>query len=89
MVTSTHEAHHSIFRHDGDLFPEVMKQVFGVVLGKASRVTVLSTDLTERRPMERRADSVLLAELLVEDQASKYVVVVEAQTDPDEDKRWS
>jgi hypothetical protein len=89
MVTSTHEAHHSIFRHDEDLFPEVMSQVFGVVLGRAGRVTVLSTDLTERRPQERRADSVILAELLVEDEKSKYIVVVEAQTEPDEAKRWS
>lgn len=89
MVTSAHEAHHSIFRHDEDLFPEVMSQVFGVVLGKAGRVTVLSTDLTERRPQERRADSVILAELLVEDEKSKYIVVVEAQTDPDEAKQWS
>jgi hypothetical protein len=89
MVTSTHEAHHSIFRHDKDLFPEVMGQVFGVVLGKAGQVTVLSTDLTERRPIERRADSVLLAELLVEDEKSKYIVVIEAQTDPDPEKKWS
>jgi hypothetical protein len=89
MVTGTHEAHHSIFRHDDDLFPEVMKQVFGVVLGKAAQVTCLSTDLTERQPLERRADSVLLAELLVEDEGSKYIVVVEAQTDPDDKKSWS
>lgn len=89
MVTSTHEAHHSIFRHDQDLFPEVMEQVFGVVLGKAGRVTCLSTDLNELRPMERRADSVLLAELLVEDEAGTYIVVVEAQTEPDEKKWWS
>ena len=89
MVTSTHEAHHSIFRHDEDLFPEVMEQVFGVVLGKAGRVTCLSTDLNELRPMERRADSVLLAELLVEQDAGTYIVVVEAQTDPDEKKWWS
>jgi hypothetical protein len=39
--------------------------------------------------MERRADSVLLAELLVEDEADKYIVVVEAQTEPDEKKWWS
>jgi hypothetical protein len=89
MVTGTHEAHHSIFRHDDDLFPEVMEQVFGVVLGKAAQVTCLSTDLTERQPLERRADSVLLAELLVEDEGSKYIVVVEAQTDPDDKKSWS
>ncbi|HXL93078.1 MAG TPA: hypothetical protein VN969_29475 [Streptosporangiaceae bacterium] len=82
MVTGTHEAHHGIFRHDDDLFPEVMEQVFGVVLGKAAQVTCLSTDLTERQPLERRADSVLLAELQVEDKGSKYIVVVEAQTDP-------
>jgi hypothetical protein len=89
MVTGTHEAHHSIFRHDDDLFPEVMEQVFGLVLGKAARVTCLSTDLTERQPLERRVDSVLLAELLVEDKGSKYIVVVEAQTDPDDKKWWS
>jgi hypothetical protein len=50
MVTGTHEAHHSIFRHDDDLFPEVMEQVFGLVLGKTAEVTCLSTDLTERQP---------------------------------------
>jgi hypothetical protein len=71
MVTGTQEAHHSIFRHDDDLFPEVMEQVFGFVLVKAAQVTCLNTDLTERHPLERRADLVLLAELLVEDVRSR------------------
>lgn len=52
-------------------------------------MTVLTTDLTETRPLERKADSVILAEFLVEDPSERYVLIVESQTDPDEDKEWS
>jgi hypothetical protein len=37
--------------------------------------------------MERRPDSVLQAEFLVEESAGKYILVIESQTDPDEDRR--
>jgi hypothetical protein len=89
MVTGAHEARHRVFRHVDDLLPEVMDRVFGVALGKAGRVTVLSTDLTEPEPLERRPDSVILAELLVQDDDGTYIVVVESQTSEDRDKPWS
>jgi hypothetical protein len=85
MVISAHEARH----HIDDLFPEVMERVFGVVPGKADRLTIFSTDLTEPEPLERRPDSVILAELLVQDGSGRYIVVVESQGSENDDKRWS
>ncbi len=51
---------------------------------------MLSTDLTETAPLERRADSVLQAEFLVEDLTGKYILVIESQTDEHKDRlrRW-
>lgn len=89
MVTGAHEARHRIFHHIDDLFPEVMERVFGVALGKAGRLTILSIDLTEPEPLERRPDSVILTELLVQDGSGRYIVVVEFQGSENDDKRWS
>jgi hypothetical protein len=49
-------------------------------------VTVLSNDLTTVKPLERRPDSVLMAEWLVDDPVGRYVLIVESQTDPDDTK---
>ncbi len=61
MVTSTHEASHRIFQDR----PELLTPVFGLLgipmSGKASAV-VLSPDVTEIQPLERRVDSVLRVE---------------------------
>jgi len=51
------------------------------------RVTVLSNDLTTVEPLERRADSVLMAEWLVDDPSGRYILLIESQTDPDEIRR--
>jgi hypothetical protein len=84
--SAQHEALHRIFQHDTSLFARTLRQVLGINLPDPERVTMLDTDLTEPRPHIRSADSVLLAELLVENTASRYIIIIEAQTDPDEAK---
>lgn len=87
--TAQHEALHRIFQRDEALFARAVARVFNVpvpVPGPTD-VTVLPTDLTETEPMERRPDSVLQAEFLVREQAAKYIVVIESQTDPDQQRR--
>lgn len=64
-----------------------MARVFNVMVPSPVNVTVLGTDLTETEPMERRPDPVLQAEFLVEESAGKYLLVIESQTDPDEERR--
>jgi hypothetical protein len=87
MPSPEHEALHRIFQQDGSLFARTIQRVFGVDVPVPSRVSVLNCDLTEMRPIERRADSVLLAELLVEDPRGRYILIIESQTDPDEKRR--
>jgi hypothetical protein len=88
--TAQHEALHRIFQRDVTLFSRATARVFDVQVpapaGPAS-VTVLGTDLTETEPMERRPDSVLQAEFMVEESAGKYILVIESQTDPDDQRR--
>ena len=90
--TAEHEALHRVFHRDEALFARAVARVFGVRVPapEPGRVTVLSTDLTETAPLERRADSVLQAEFLVEDLTGKYILVIESQTDEDKDRlrRW-
>lgn len=90
--TAEHEALHRVFHRGEALFARAMARVFSVQVPapEPGRVTVLSTDLTETDPLERRADSVLQAEFLVEDSMGKYILVIESQTDEDRDRlrRW-
>jgi hypothetical protein len=90
--TAEHEALHRVFRRDEALFKRAVARVFSVEVPapEPGGVTVLSTDLTEIEPLERRADSVLQVEFLVEDAAGKYILVIESQTDEDRDqlRRW-
>lgn len=91
MVTSQHEALHRIFAHDEELFARTMRRVFGQDVPVPENVTILNTDFTEVSPHVRRGDSVLLAELLVEDPSRRYVLIVESQTEKDQDEapyRW-
>jgi hypothetical protein len=85
--TAQHEALHRIFQHDEALFARAVARVFNVLVPAPVNVTVLSTDLTETEPIERRADSVLQAEFMVEEAAGKYILVIESQTEPDEERR--
>ncbi len=85
--TAQHEALHRIFQRDEALFARAVARVFNVMVPAPVNVTVLGTDLTETEPMERRPDSVLQAEFMVEESAGKYILVIESQTDPDEERR--
>jgi hypothetical protein len=88
--TAQHEALHRIFQRDEALFARAVARVFNVMVPAPVNVTVLGTDLTETEPMERRPDSVLQAEFLVEESAGKYILVIESQTDKDDKRlrRW-
>ena len=67
-----------------------MRHVFHQDVPEPRKVSILDTDMTEVRPHLRRGDSILLAEFLVEDKEDKYIVIVESQMRPDEEKerRW-
>ncbi|MEV0689296.1 hypothetical protein [Streptomyces sp. NPDC050388] len=87
MVTATHEASHRLFQDH----PEALAPVFealGLPLPVKTDFHELSTDVTEIRPMERRADTVLMFE---PDMGEHFVLAVEAQTkkDPDKAKSWA
>jgi hypothetical protein len=87
--TAPHEALHRIFQRDEALFARAVALVFNVLVpvpGPAD-VTVLPTDLTETEPLERRPDSVLQVEFMVEEVTGRYIVVIESQTEPDEERR--
>ncbi len=87
MVTATHEASHQLFRKH----PEALTPVFEA-LGLPPPVKTdfheVSPDATEIRPVERRADTVLMFE---PDMGEHFVLAVEAQTkkDPDKAKNWA
>jgi hypothetical protein len=85
--TSQHEALHRIFLEDEALFARAAAHVLGVIVQEPARVTVLNNDLTTVEPLERRADSVLMAEWLVDDPDGRYILIIESQTDPDESRR--
>jgi hypothetical protein len=87
VVTPEHEALHRIFQKDPELFARAMEKILGVPVPVPDEVTILNTDLTETRPVERRVDSVLLAEILVQTGADRYIVVIEYQTDESEERR--
>jgi hypothetical protein len=64
-----------------------MEKILGRRVAIPDKITVLNCDLTETRPVERRVDSVLLAEILVETGTNRYVLVIESQTEQEDDKR--
>jgi hypothetical protein len=89
--TPEHEALHRIFQEDPGLFARTMARALNLDLPEPSQVKELSVDLSEFRPVvERRADSVLQAEFLIENPVGRYILVVESQTVPKEHrrKRW-
>jgi hypothetical protein len=86
MVSAPHEALHRIFQEDTSLFTRTFQRL-GVALPTPRTVSVLSPDLTEIRPMERRADTVLFAEGTEE--TDDEIVIVESQSRPEPKKRRS
>ena len=61
MVSSSHEAMHRIFQDHPGLFSGV-SEALGVDFASPTSVTVMPTDLTEPRPLERRVDTLLRLE---------------------------
>lgn len=85
MVTSHHEASHRIFQER----PELLSPVFdllGVPLPEQAVVEVLTADVTEIRPLERRVDSVLRISGRGGD---RFLLAIEAQMRRDYDKAVS
>ncbi|GAA2431448.1 hypothetical protein [Streptomyces glaucus] len=87
MVGSSHEAMHRIFQDHPGLFSRV-SEVLGIDFAPPTSVTVLPTDLTEARPLERRVDTLLRLE--TEDD-EPLILAVEAQSgkDPDKPASWA
>jgi hypothetical protein len=82
-----HEALHRIFQYNPKLFARSVCRLLGVPTREPTNVQLLNVDLTETRPVERRADSVLLVEFDAPDPVDRYILLVESQTDPSEQRR--
>ncbi|KUL24485.1 hypothetical protein [Streptomyces regalis] len=87
MVNSPHEAMHRIFQEYPGLFTGVSRAL-GLSFALPTSVTVLPTDLTEVRPVERRVDTLLRFDCDGED---PLLLLVESQgaKDPDKPASWA
>ncbi|MFF4738717.1 hypothetical protein ACFY2W_22965 [Streptomyces sp. NPDC001262] len=86
MVTSHHEAAHRIFQDRPELLVPVFR-ILDVPLPAKASVDVLSADVTEMRPLERRVDSVLRVK--PSDGGDGFLLAIEAQGRRDRDKAVS
>ncbi|MET7786485.1 hypothetical protein ABZS93_07615 [Streptomyces sp900116325] len=82
MVSSPHEAMHRIFQEYPGLFSRV-SDVLGVAFAPPSSATVMPTDLTENRPLERRVDTLLRIDTQDDE---TFLLAIEAQGKRDLDK---
>ncbi|MEU3128486.1 hypothetical protein ACIBVM_19655 [[Kitasatospora] papulosa] len=87
MVSAPHEAMHRVFQEYPELFSRV-SEVLGVAFPPFVSADVVTTDLTESRPVERRVDTLLRIE--TEDNGL-FLLAVEAQgkKDPDKPTSWA
>ncbi|GAA3841933.1 hypothetical protein ACFS5L_42295 [Streptomyces phyllanthi] len=87
MVSSPHEAMHRIFQEYPGLFTGV-SQALGLDFPPPTSVTILPTDLTEARPIERRVDTLLRFD---SEHDGPLLLAVEAQgkKDPDKPASWA
>jgi hypothetical protein len=85
MVGSSHEAMHRIFHHDKELLEHTFRTL-GLDIPAPDTVSVISGDVTEIRPLERRIDTLLQCETA---EGETYLVLVEAQRKRDPDKQYS
>ncbi|MBO0820604.1 MAG: hypothetical protein J2P26_07105 [Nocardiopsaceae bacterium] len=84
-VTPEHEARHRIFKFDPGLYSRAAERVFGIKLAAPPALSELNVDLTETRPVERRADTMLRAEFPAGDAGP--ILIVESQTEDDKTRR--
>ncbi|MEU7164202.1 hypothetical protein AB0A70_06090 [Streptomyces morookaense] len=85
MVTSHHEAAHRIFQDRPEILAPVFR-ILGVPLPAKAAVEVLTADVTEIRPLERRVDSVLRVE---PPDGNGFLLAIEAQGRRDRAKEVS
>ncbi|MFC8595752.1 hypothetical protein [Streptomyces atroolivaceus] len=87
MVSSPHEAMHRVFQEYPELFSRV-SEVLGVSFPPFVSADVVTTDLTESRPVERRVDTLLRIET---EHDGPFLLAVEAQgkKDPDKPTSWA
>ena len=76
---------HRIFHHDTELLSRTFRTL-GLAVPPPDTVSVLSGDVTEIRPLERRIDTLLRCETA---DGHTYLVLVEAQRSCDPDKPYS
>jgi hypothetical protein len=76
---------HRIFHQDSELIGRTF-QTLGLALPTPDTVSVISGDVTEIRPLERRIDTLLRCETA---SGEAYLVLVEAQRSCDSDKPYS
>lgn len=87
MVGSTHEAMHRLFQHDPGVFARAFRAL-ELPFDDPAEVAVLTNDLTEIRPLERRVDTLLQITTVSGD---PFLLLVEAQgrQDPDKPSAWA
>lgn len=76
---------HRIFHHDSEMLGRTFRAL-GLSLPTPDTVSIISGDVTEIRPMERRIDTLMRCETV---DGEAYLVLVEAQRAVDEDKRYT
>lgn len=85
--SSEHEALHRVFQYDEVLFARSLANILGKPVPAPIAVSVLNIDLTETRPLERRADTVLLAKYQENGVLKKYILIIESQTEEKKERR--
>ncbi|MFG3252316.1 hypothetical protein [Streptomyces sp. NPDC048172] len=87
MVSAPHEAQHRIFQENPRLFASAFR-VLGIPFPDPVEVSLMDTDLTEMKPLERHVDTLLRVE--VED-GSSYLLAIEAQgrKAPEKPSSWA
>jgi hypothetical protein len=85
MVKSPHEALHRIFQEDPGLFARVFERILGIEFTGPYAVSVFSPDMTEIKPVERRADTVLM----IESESRSCALIIESQTEKVAEKKRS
>jgi hypothetical protein len=79
MVSSTHESMHRIFRDHPEVVGGALRAL-GLDFPETVGTSVFHTDLTEIKPLERRADTILRVDVKG---GEAFLLVIEAQRKPD------
>jgi hypothetical protein len=82
MVSSPHEAMHQIIQEDPGMFVRSFRKL-GIDFPEPVAVSLMPTDLTELRPVERRVDTLLRFDT---ERGDGYLLAVESQKRPSPDK---